>query len=150
MSESFFTLLPHQKGGRKEGGGKMGVVGVKMEVHGKNGMVELSKTFESDGVSVGRLDDRVILRFSESLSVNLDERTFKDMLILGVHIVATPEEGIAFDTLEKYCEWTGKDVFEFVMEAVFEKLRVECEQIASYDIPKAKEFAERLKEVSIS
>lgn len=128
----------------------MGVVGVEMEVHDRNGMVEISKTFESDGVNVGRYKDRVILKFSESLSVNLDERTFKDMLILGVHIVATPEESITFDTLEKYCEWTGKDIFQFVMEAVSERLKGDIEEIASYDIPKAREFAERLKEAQIS
>lgn len=128
----------------------MGVVGVEMEVHDRNGMVEISKTFESDGVKVGRLEDRVILKFSESFSVNLDERTFKDMLILGVHIVATPEESIAFDTLEKYCEWTGKDIFQFVMEAVSERLKGDIEEITSYDIPKAREFAERLKEAQIS
>jgi len=137
-------------GGRKKGGGKMGVVRVEMEVHDRNGMVEISKTLESDGVSVGRSEDRVLLEFSKNFSVNLDERTFKDMLILGIHIVATPEESITFDTLEKYCDWSGKDIFQFVMEAVSERLKGDIEEIASYDIPKAREFAERLEEAQIS
>ena len=50
--------------------------------------------------------------------------------------------------LREFCEWSGKRAEEFITEAVSERLKGDLEEIASYDVPKAKEFAERLKGLS--
>ena len=47
--------------------------------------------------------------------------------------------------VKDWCEWTGKDVETYISSAVIERLQSDAEEVASYGIPRAKEFTERIK-----
>jgi len=128
----------------------MGFVVVRLEEHGDGEMVELAKTIVDKEWRVRGNGKRIILSYGQSFSIEMDKETFKDLMTLGFVAWVPPEDDRLVDTLTEFCEWSGKDFFEFVVQAVFERLKADCEEIASYDVPKAREFAERLKGLSIS
>ncbi|WP_456329096.1 hypothetical protein [Archaeoglobus sp.] len=50
------------------------------------------------------------------------------------------------EVLKEFCEWSGRDRGEYIQQAVFERLKGDLEEIASYNIPRAKEMLGKLLE----
>ncbi len=48
------------------------------------------------------------------------------------------------EVLKEFCEWSGRDREEYIRQAVFERLKGDLEEIASYNIPKAREMLRNL------
>jgi len=51
------------------------------------------------------------------------------------------------ELLKAWSEWSGDDVDTFVNEAVLRDLKSVAENVASYGVPKAREFAVRAEEL---
>ncbi|MBO8180670.1 MAG: hypothetical protein H0Z19_09395 [Archaeoglobus sp.] len=55
-------------------------------------------------------------------------------------------ENVVRKVLEEYCAWAGRDLEEYVQQAVYERLKGDLEEVASHGIPRAEEMLRRLLE----
>jgi len=122
----------------------MSWVRAKLETNGEDGLAEISVLVEGKEWKVTNGEGKAVLKYGNSISLEMDLETFRELKEIfgsGVKI-----NGKLLELLREFCKWAGKDLDEYVTQAVIERLKGDCEEIASHGIPKAEEFLKRIEE----
>ncbi len=134
----------------------MSWVKARLETNGNGEISEISVLVEGKGWRYGMTGNLVRIGYGDSITLEMDRETFEDFKVMLRELIRdlerfkdTVELGQElYKLLKEFCEWADKDLREYVTQAVIERLKSDCEEIASYGIPKAEEFLKRIEELS--